>query len=88
MSVGYEGKDSDLVKVSSGKPVEFIIGDWGVNVSDISVYVNDEIVSYVTVKDNRFTLPTEIVNNDFKVMVKAESEGTEIESEEVYIISE
>ncbi len=84
----YEGKDSDLVKVKAGKVLTFIVGDWGVDVSLITVYVDDKAVESVKVEDSSFTLPAEIVYGDFKVCVKAVSGSIELESEEIYIISE
>mgnify|MGYP002622747239 CR=1 FL=1 len=85
----YEGRDSDMVKVKANEPVTFIIGDWGVNVSSITVYVDDKAVEGVTVSgDGVFTLPAEMVHDDFKVNVKAWHEDIELVSEELYIISE
>ncbi len=84
----YEGRDSDLVKVKAGQPLTFIIGEWNADVSSINVYVDDKAVEGLTVEDSKFTLPAEMVHDDFKVSVKAQSEGIEHESEELYIISE
>ena len=84
----YDGKDSDLVKVKANTELTFIIGEWGVDVSELTVYVDDKPVEGLTVEDGRFTLTPEMVHDDFKVSVKAQSEGVELESEEVYIISE
>ncbi len=85
----YEGRDSDLVKVKANKPVTFIVGDWGVNVSSVTVYVDDKVVEGVAVSgEGVFTLPAEMVHDDFKVTVKAWHEGVELEAEELYIISE
>ncbi len=84
----YDGKDSDLVKVKANTELTFIIGEWGVDVSELTVYVDDKPVEGLTVEDGRFTLTPEMVQGDFKVSVKAQSEGVELESEEVYIISE
>ena len=52
------------------------------------VYVDDKAVEGLAVEDSKFTLPAEMVHDDFKVSVKAQSEGVEHESEELYIISE
>ena len=84
----YEGKDSDLVKVKANTELTFIIGEWGVDVSELTVYVDEKPVEGLTVEDGRFILTPEMVHGDFKVSVKAQSEGVELESEEVYIISE
>ncbi len=84
----YEGKDSDLVKVKANTELTFIIGEWGVDVSELTVYVDDKPVEGLTVEEGKFTLTPEMVHDDFKVSVKAQSEGVELESEEVYIISE
>ena len=84
----YEGKDSDLVKVKANTELTFIIGEWGVDVSELTVYVDDKPVEGLTVEEGKFTLTTEMVHSDFKVSVKAQSDGVELESEEVYIISE
>ena len=80
----YEGKDIDMVKVKANKPVTFIIGEWSEDVDDVVVCVDDKAVEGVTVKENRFTLPAEMVHDDFKVSAKS----GELESEEVFIISE
>ena len=80
----YEGKDSDMVKVKADKPLTFIIGKWPEEVESVTVYVDDKAVEGVTVTEGVFTLPAELVHNDFKVSAKA----GKFESEEVFIISE
>ena len=76
----YDGKDSDMVKVKANRPLHFIV-----NVTDVVVYVDDQAVESVRVSpEGNFTLPVEIVHDDFKVSAKS----GEQESEEVYIIAE
>ena len=85
----YEGKDSDLVKVNANKDLTFVMGEWGVEVSYLTVYVDDKAMNDLTVSDGRFSLPAEMVNGDFKVCVKAKiNEGLEIETEEIFVIAE
>ena len=84
----YEGKDSDLVKVKANKALNFVLGDWGTDVLDVAVYVDDRAVDGVAVKGNSFTLPAEKVHDDFKVAVKAKTKDGELESEELFVISE
>ena len=84
-----EGRDSDLITVRAGKTLTFILGDWGLEVSGVTVYVDDEPAGAVTVaEDGTFTLPAEMVEGDFKVCVKATHDGSELESETLYIISQ
>ncbi|MBQ3402022.1 MAG: putative Ig domain-containing protein [Synergistaceae bacterium] len=84
-----EGRDSDLITVRAGKALTFILGDWGLEVSGVTVYVDDEPAGAVTVsEDGTFTLPAEMVAGDFKVCVKATHGGSELESETLYIISQ
>ena len=76
----YEGKDSDMVKVKADTPLHFIV-----NVSDVIVYVDEKAVDDITVSpEGKFTLPAEIVHDDFKVSAKS----GELESEELFIIAE
>ncbi len=76
----YDGKDSDMVKVKANRPLHFIV-----NVTDVVVYVDDQAVENVTVSgEGKFTLPAELIHDDFKVSAKS----GEQESEEVYIIAE
>ena len=85
----YEGKDSDLVKVKAGAPLRFTVTHWGTEVYDIVVYVDEKALDSIMVSDEgEFTLPSEIVHDDFKVGVKAESIIGKRESEELYIIAE
>ena len=85
----YEGKDSDLVKVKAGTPLRFEIGGWGTEVDNIVVYVDDKPLVDVEVSgEGQFTLPAEIVRDDFKIGVKAQSTTGSRESEELYIIAE
>ena len=86
----YEGKDSDLVKVKAGTPLRFTVSDWGTEVDDVTVYVDDKALGSVQVSDEgKFTLPAEVVTEDFKIGVKAKSTaGKNLESEELYIITE
>ncbi len=80
----YEGKDSDMVKVKADKPLTFIIGKWPEEVESVTVYVDDKAVDGVKVTEGVFTLPPELVHNDFKVSVKSGKQ----ESEELFIIAE
>ncbi|MBQ7193867.1 MAG: PKD domain-containing protein, partial [Synergistaceae bacterium] len=85
----YDDKDSDMVKVKAGTPLRFTVGDWGTEVVDVVVYVDDKPVNSVEVSDEgKFTLPAEIVHDDFKVGLKAQSTTGKRESEELYIIAE
>ena len=85
----YDGKDSDIVKVKAGTPLRFTVNNWGTDVFDVVVYVDDKPVNRVEVSgEGEFTLPAEIVADDFKVGVKAQSETGKRESEELYIIAE
>lgn len=84
----HDGKDSDLVTVKADNALKFILGNLSADVSAITVYIDDNAVEGVTVEDNSFTLPAEMVHDDFKVGVKAQSGDIELESEELYIISE
>ena len=84
-----KGRDSDLITVMAGKPVTFILGDWGVEVSGVTVMIDDKPAEGITVSDNgTFTLKAELVTGDFKVCVKATHNGSELESETIYIISQ
>ena len=80
----YEGKDSDMIKVKADKPLTFIIGKWPEEVESVTVYVDDKAVDGVKVTEGVFTLPPELVHNDFKVSVKSGKQ----ESEELFIIAE
>ena len=86
----YDGKDSDLVKVKADTPLRFTVGDWGTEVDDVAVYVDGKALDSVQVSDEgKFTLPAEVVTGDFKIGVKAKSTaGKNLESEELYIITE
>ena len=84
----YDDRDSDLVKVRENMPVSFTVSNWGANVSDITVYVDDKPVNITVSDDGKFTLPAEMVTGDFKVSAKAQSESGELESNELYIITE
>ena len=76
----YNGKDSDLVKVKADKPLHFIV-----NVSEVIVYVDDKAIDNITVSpEGKFTLPAELVHDDFKISVKSGKQ----ESEELFIITE
>ena len=84
-----EGRDSDLITVKAGKALTFIIGDWGVKVSGVTVFIDDKPAEGITVsEEGKFILPAERVSGDFKVYVKALHEGSELESDTLYIISE
>ena len=81
----YEGKDSDLVKVRAGKPLNFTVSGWSKDVTGVTVYVDEKALKNIKVtKKGTFTLPAEIVRGDFKVSVKA----GELESEELFIIAD
>ena len=76
----YNGKDSDLVKVKADKPLHFIV-----NVSEVIVYVDEKAIDNITVSpEGKFTLPAELVHDDFKISVKSGKQ----ESEELFIIAE
>ena len=84
-----KGRDSDLITVMAGKPVTFILGDWGVEVSGVTVMIDDKPAEGITISDDgTFTLKAELVTGDFKVCVKATHNGSELESETLYIISQ
>ncbi len=89
-----EGKDEDLFEVKAEQPVTFIIGEWignngttiKISALDINVYVDDKLVEDITISDEGvFTLPSEFVCDDFKVQAKANIEGFELETEELFI---
>ena len=89
------GRDSDLVTVKANMPVTFIIGEWvrndgsSVEVSDVKVYIDDELAEGITISDEgTFTLPAEMIHDDFKVCVKARAGDSELETEELYISAE
>ena len=85
----HDGKDSDIITVKAGKPLTFVLGDWGVNVSGVTVCVDDEPAEGISISpEGVFTFPAEWVYDDFRVSVKATYEGSEIESEELYITSQ
>ncbi|MBQ7545221.1 MAG: putative Ig domain-containing protein [Synergistaceae bacterium] len=84
----HEGRDSDIVKVKAGAPVRFIVGGRGFNASDVRVFIDDALAEDITVEEGTFTLPAEKVHGDFKVGVRAQHGDEELESEELYIISE
>ncbi|MBQ4432231.1 MAG: putative Ig domain-containing protein, partial [Synergistaceae bacterium] len=85
----HDGKDSDIITVKAGKPLTFVLGDWGVNVSGVTVCVDDKPAEGISISpEGVFTFPAEWVYDDFRVSVKATYEGSEIESEELYITSQ
>ena len=84
-----EGRDSDLITVKAGRALTFILGKWGVEVSGVTVFIDDKPAEGITVSDDdTFILPAEMVSGDFKIYVKATHEGSELESETIYIISQ
>lgn len=78
------GRDSDYVSVRVNHPVRFILGEWTREVSEETVYVNDEAVDDVKISEGMFTLPAEFIHDDFRIQVKA----GELESQELYISAE
>ena len=81
-------RDEDLVIVKAGEPVRFMIGTWPHEVSDETVYVDDEPVKGIELQEGTFTLPAEMIHDDFKVCVKAKTGDSELETEELYISAE
>ena len=85
----HEGRDNDIITVKAGTPLTFILGGWNVEVSGLSVWLNDSVLEGVSVScDGRFTIPAGTVSGDFKVCVKAQHQNLELESETLYIIAE
>ena len=83
------GKDSDLFKVKADMPLTFIISGVNTKFSAMTVYVDDKPADDAAISDEgTFTLPAEMVRDDFKVCVKAQTSAGEIESEELYINAE
>ena len=77
-----EGRDEDLVSVRANQPVRFIATGNANHESDVEVYIDDEAVEGITVSDEgEFTVPADMVHDDFKVQVKA----GKLESQELYI---
>ena len=87
-------RDEDLVGVKVGTPITFEIGEWAradgtpVEVSDILVFIDETPNDSITVSDGIFTIPAELVTDDFKVQVTAMDGDTEIESAEIYLAVE
>ncbi len=81
------GKDEDLVGVRENQPVTFFItAPVEILSSDVKVFIDDILAEDLTVYDeNSFTVPSELVNDDFKVQVKILSQENELESNELYI---
>ena len=84
-----EGQESDLITVKAGKTLTFILGKWSVEVSGVTVWIDDKPAEGITISDDgTFTLKAELVTGDFKVCVKATHNGSELESGTLYIIAE
>ncbi len=86
------GKDEDLVGVKANEPVTFVIGEWvnrdgtAAEVSDIKIFVDDEVVDDVNVSDlGTFTIQSEFINGDFKIQVKAKTKTSELETQELFV---
>ena len=87
-----EDKDEDLIKVNANLPVSFKIGTWvnpnGSEVKtkipskDIEVLIDEKVFEDVKVSDEgEFTIPAEIVVDDFKIQARAK----EFETIELFI---
>ena len=82
----FEGRDSDIVAVKAGEPVTFILNTWDVEPEGATVFVDDKPSESITVSpEGTFTLPAELVHDDFKVSVKAVHGAVEIETDPLYI---
>ena len=87
-----EGRDEDLIEIKADNPVTFVIGTWlddngrESEVSDVKVYINDSFAEDIVISDeNVFIIPAELVQDDFRVFVKAQSKNLEIHSIELYL---
>ncbi|MBQ6774161.1 MAG: S8 family serine peptidase [Synergistaceae bacterium] len=84
-------KDSDLFKVKANKALAFIIEDYQ-DLEDVIIFLDFKPYEYdLEISDDGvFTLPAELVHDDFVVSVKAKtrSNNHEAESEELYISAE
>ena len=75
-------------------PVTFILGTWvnadgdSLEVYDEKVFIDDKPAEGIIISEGEFTLPSEMIHDDFKVCVKAKAGSSEIESEEVFISAE
>ena len=87
ISQGTE-RDEDLVIVRANQPVRFVIGIWPDEVSDEKVYIDDEPAEEITISEGTFSIPAELVYDDFKVSVKAKAGDYELETQELYISAE
>ena len=84
-----EGRNSGIITVKSGSPLKFLLGSWGVEVSGVTVWVDEAPALGVNVaEDVTFILPAEFVHDDFRVYVRARHGRTELESEMLYLVSE
>ena len=84
-----EGRNSGIITVKSGSPLKFLLGSWGVEVSGVTVWVDEAPALGVNVaEDGTFILPAEFVHDDFRVYVRARHGRTELESEMLYLVSE
>ena len=81
------------VSVEAGTPLTFEIGQWqdesgrNIDVSDMTVYVNDEAVSADVSEEGVFTLPSETVNGEIIVYASARSGGREFRTLEIDAIA-
>lgn len=83
-------KDEDLFTVKANEPVTFIIENYK-DLSDVTIFFDFEPYEGGDIKisdEGAFTLPAELVHDDFVVSVKAKIKGREAESEEIYINAE
>ena len=91
-----EGREEDLVKVLANKPLTFVLGEWvradgkTVEVFEPLVFINEKPAGDIVIsEDGKFTLPAELVRDDFKVQVTAlTNENTELETIELFISPE
>ena len=82
------------VNISPSTPLNFSIGNWvdefgrSINVSDVKVLVNDEVVENVEISDKgTFTLSSDLVQGEFTVQAKANSNGREFKTNEINIMA-
>ena len=81
-----------VVTHAAKTPADFIIGDWidnygaGVEVSDVKIFVNDEILDGIAVSDDgSFTISEDIVSGEFNVYASALAGERELKTSEVYV---
>ncbi len=91
---GDEETDDDIV-TEAGTPLTFKVGEWTdesgetVEVSNVKVYVNDELVEGAEVSDNgTFILPGDYVNGEISVCARASYGDSELETTDINVTAE